>query len=203
MLYPEKNNNVTLGALVPRIHTYHPLVSGGSSKPAALQHPDQYLDHSLPMTTGHFWQMSHFWHRTVSICGEFPPRGPEVLIWPLLAAPNLPPHPTHCTWHASMWLESKCGWILCPHTQAVLNRMGQCMEGDAQRQSLVQILGLVLLRSGLCVCLLALLCLFTLWFCFGTSDVGARGNHNPHSVSSPPNLHMISLLFISSPYFHT
>lgn len=204
MLYPEKNNNVTLEALVSRVHTYHPLVSGGSSRPAASQHPDQYLDHSLPMATGHYRHMSHFWHRTVSVCGEFSPRGPEILIWPLLAARNLPPHPTPPT-APDMTL---CGWNpnvdgFSVHTRSGPQPNGSVHGGRCSKTESCSNLRVVLLGSGLCVCLLALLCLFTLWFCFGISDVGARGNHNPRSVSSPPNLHTISLLFISSPYFHT
>lgn len=87
----------TLGALVPGVPTCHPLGSGGSSIPAALQNLDWYLDHCPPMTTGQFWRVSLI-ILDVSICGEFSPGGLEVLmIWPLPATPSLALHPSHCT----------------------------------------------------------------------------------------------------------
>lgn len=72
--------------------------------------------------------------------------------------PPTPPHPLRLTWlyvvGIQMWMDS-----LSTHA-AVLSRMGQCMEGDAQRQSLVQILGWYSWGLGFVfACLLCCACL--------------------------------------------
>ena len=144
MLYPEKNNNVTLEALVPQVHTYHPLASGGSSKPAALHHPDQYLDHSLPMTTGHFWQMSHFWHHTRCLHMWWilsqRPRSSSNLASASCPQPPTPPHPTAPDMPLCGWNPNVSGFSVHTHKRSSTEWVS-ARRVRLKDTSLVQILG--------------------------------------------------------------
>ena len=198
MLFPEKNNSVAFGAPVPQVDTRHTLASGGSSEPAALQHPDQYLDLRPPMTTsyGHFWQMP-LTVLSVSIRGEFSPRGPEVLIWPLLAAPNLPPSPPTAP---DMPL---CGW------NPNVDRVSVTTHGRSSTQwvsawremlrdmSLVQILGCTLGVWVFCLLACFVVVVYSLILLWDLRCGGSREPQSSFCVITTKSAYDLPLIYFS------